>query len=123
MTRHGEHSTPLVNSSIRSKSLNSSISCIDKTFTGTLISDHSGNGNEEVLHIPQTPRRAPRHQTQFFVIPRTLNGFKYFCVIQIFLVNIFHYLHTEILESKTANNSTAQSAGWVEYADSILAEE
>ena len=50
-----------------------------RTLTGTTIPDQSGpenNGNESVLYFLQTPRLESHHQMQFYVIPRTLNGFK-----------------------------------------------
>ena len=47
------------------------------TLTGTSILCQSGpgsNGNEGVLHIPQTLRLEPHHQMQVNVIHRTLKN-------------------------------------------------
>ena len=46
------------------KRLNSSIWPIDETITGYANPGQSGpesNGNEELLHIPHTPRLEPHH--------------------------------------------------------------
>ena len=56
------------------KWFNSSNQSIDGTITGIITQDQSGpwsNGNEGVLHIPQTPELEPHHQMHFSVIPRT----------------------------------------------------
>ena len=53
-------------------------------------SGHGSNGNERVLHIPQTPRLKPHHQMLFNVILRTLTGFKYYYLTPIILFNIIH---------------------------------
>ena len=55
---------------ISSKRLNSSILPITPGQRGLKI-----NGNEEVLHIPQTPRQEPHHQMQFNAIPGTTDSF------------------------------------------------
>ena len=78
---------------IPSKRLNSPIWPINETLTGTTIlgqSGHENNVNEEVLHIPQTPRLEPHHQMQFSVIPRILNGFKTCYLTLIILFKIIH---------------------------------
>ena len=65
--------------------LNSSILLADGSLTGTAHlsqSEPGSNGNEGVLHIPQSPRLEPDHQIE-------LNGFKYFNLTLIILFNIF----------------------------------
>ena len=47
------------------------------------------DGNEKVLHIPQTPRLEFRHQMEFNVPCRTLNGLKFF-----FNTNNFNQHHS-----------------------------
>ena len=50
---------------------------MDGTLTGTTTLSQSGpgsNGNEGVVHIPQTPRLKPHHQIQFNVILITLRN-------------------------------------------------
>ena len=61
---------------IFSKKLNSSLWPKDGTLRGTTTrgqSEPGSNGNEEVLHIPQTPELESLHQMQFSVIPKTLD--------------------------------------------------
>ena len=55
--------------------LNSSIWAINGTIKGTTTPVKSGpesNGNEKVLHIPQTPRLGLHHEMQFNVILQTI---------------------------------------------------
>ena len=58
-----------------SKWLNGSFWAIDGTQTNTICQGQhelGSNGNEEVLHIPQSSRLEPHPQMQFSVIYRTL---------------------------------------------------
>ena len=64
---------------------------IDGNLTGTTIPSQSqleNNGNEEVLYISQPLRLKLHNQMQFNVIPKIVNGFKYFYLIILF--NIIH---------------------------------
>ena len=66
-------------------------------FYGTLIgittpgqSGPESNGNEEILHIPQTPTLELYHQLLFNVILKTVNGFKYSYLTLIIPFTIIH---------------------------------
>ena len=53
--------------------MNTSIRPIDMTLTGTTSPEQSGsgcNGNEEVFHIPQTPRLESHYQSSLASHPR-----------------------------------------------------
>ena len=71
--------------------LYSSIWPIDTSETAAATSIQrwcENNGYEKVLHVSQTARQESHHQMQYNVIPRTLNGFKYFYLTEIILFNI-----------------------------------
>ena len=86
---------------IPSKRLNCSIWPKDGNLTGTTTlgqSEYESNGNERVLHIPQTARL----EIQYNVILRTLNGCKY-CYLTLSKIN----LATEVTGNPNASFSIA----------------
>ena len=100
------------------------------------LNSSGSNGNEWLLHTPQTPWPEPYYQTQFIVIPRTLIGGGCltplqrcsWCILQPQSIEQFNtfvlYILPVIFYIIDWWNLllTAQSAGAVEYTDCTSAE-
>ena len=66
-------------------------------------SGSESNGNEAVLHIPQTPQPEPHHQMHFNVILRIVSDFKRCYLTITLLLDIIHSLAECLIVSSIAN--------------------